>query len=189
MPFIQAKKIRTPQGCNLIPNDKPGWYRWWAPKPALDELLGQYKGYGDLLPHLTCKDEQYLIYVGIAVRESILARLRWHIIPTVPQTLPNVRSGRLSTLRQSISSLVGRDQLDTQATDNLIDQLTVEYFPCPHPIGSQEAKDFIEECELKELENNAVPLNIQNNGHTHIQAFKTYLKLSRKEAKQHALNQ
>ena len=104
-----------------------------------------------MLPHLTNKKirgvDYYYIYVGIAVKESIRDRLNWHI--NQHHTISSVKSGILSTLRQTISSLVAGNQFDEKTTNSLIDLLFVEYFPINLEIKSDKAKEKIENIEKK----------------------------------------
>lgn len=185
--IIPASTLRTPAGINGVSNSCPGWYRWWAPKEALRQLLGTH--FNDLFPHLTQGENQlaglYYIYVGVAIRESIRARLNWHV--NQRHTLSCVRSGTLSTLRQSIASLVGQNQLDENATNALIDQLMIEYFTATDPIKSLRAKAHLVQAEAQELVTHALPLNIKSNHNKHTQRFKQTLKAARSAAKQNAL--
>ena len=153
--IILAKDLRKTKLIKTIPKDKPGWYKWWALKEVLEKLLNskyiknEHLSY--LLPHLTNKKirgvDYYYIYVGIAVKESIRDRLNWHI--NQHHTISSVKSGILSTLRQTISSLVAGNQFDEKTTNRLIDSLFVEYFPINLEIKSDEAKEKIENIEKK----------------------------------------
>lgn len=185
--IIEAQKLREKMELDRVPSDRPGWYRWWAPPAALQALLGdQYK---QLSPSLSQGLEQlsglYYIYVGVAVKESIRARLNWHV--NQHHTHSCVRHGTLSTLRQSIASLVGSDQMDEAATNALIDQLTIEYFPSSQPIKSAEAKNELEQSERKEMAKHLLPLNIQNNHNPIMSDFKRVLKAARQAARQNYL--
>ena len=184
MPIIEARKLRS-HDLDTVPGDKPGWYRWCATPEATRQLLGTY--FDELRPHLLQGEEGsprqglYCVYVGIAVKESIRARLNWHV--NQRHTVSCVKHGTLSTLRQSVSSLVGKDQGDERATNTLIDQLTVEYFPVDFPIRSEEAKQHIEEKEREKIKNHVIPLNIQNNHQPILADFKRALKKARKDAR------
>lgn len=181
--IILAERLRHPEELERVPNDQPGWYRWWAPKIALRQLLGNAfdtiqleltQGHGSLAGN-------WCVYVGVAVKESIRARLNWHV--NQKHVFTCIKHGTLSTLRQSISSLVGTDQGDEMATNQLIDQLTIEYFPVDMPIRSPEAKIYVEQIEREEMTINALPLNIQHNHHPAIIDFKKSLSAKRKAAK------
>jgi hypothetical protein len=184
MPIIKASLLRNPIELAKFPKDKPGWYRWWAPDVALQKLLGQH--YAALAPKLTQGvgplDGQSCIYVGVAIKESIRDRLNWHV--NQQHTRSCVKHGTLSTLRQSIASLVGTCQADEAATNRIIDLLTIEYFPVDLPIKSTTAKKCIDVIEKDEMQKKALPLNIQSNHHKDVAIFKPALKLARKAAKQ-----
>jgi len=183
--IVKARLLRDSKELGKVPNDKPGWYRWWADEMALKNLLGDHfaglspgltKGTGPDLDGLSC------LYVGVAIKESIRARLNWHI--NQKHSRSSVKHVTLSTLRQSIASLVGVDQGDEAATNQLIDLLTVEYHAVDSPIKSPAAKKHIEEMELSEIKTHILPLNIKSNKRPEIAAFKKHLKAARKMAKQ-----
>ncbi len=184
MATVLAISLRNPLQLASVPSDKPGWYRWWAPEETLTLLLGDH--YQVLSPHLT-KGQGTLaglscIYVGVAVKESIRARLNWHV--NQKHTSSCIKCGALSTLRQTISSLVGHSQADESATNRLIDQLTIEYFPVDMPIRSLEAKTYVEQIESDEMLAKVLPLNIRHNRQPVIADFKKSLTAARKAAKQ-----
>jgi hypothetical protein len=185
--IVAAKDLRKKSELDRVPHDRPGWYRWWASPAALKALLGDHNE--SLAPRLSQGSGPLTglsyIYVGVAVKESIQARLNWHV--NQHHTRNCVWHGTLSTLRQSIASLVGQDQLDEAATNVLIDQLTIEYFPLTQPIKSPEAKTSLEQCERKEMGQHVLPLNIQHNHNLVISDFKNVLKAARKAAKQSCL--
>ena len=186
---INAKELRNKESLSKVPKDMPGWYRWWAPKEALELLLNSpyidKKYLGDLLPYLTTKDingkKYYYIYVGIAVKEAINNRLNWHI--NQQHTKNNVERGILSTLRQTISSLIAKNQYDKDATNNLIDMLVVEYHTVNLPIKSKDAKEIIENIEKNELDNNVLPLNIRDNKNIIVKKYLEELKNIRRLSK------
>lgn len=187
--IVLAKDLRKKENIEKIPKNKPGWYRWWAPENALVKLLNSKyldKKYLDiLLPKLTQKkingNIYYFIYVGIAVNESIRGRLNWHV--NQHHTESSVKSGFLSTLRKSISSLVAENQFDESATNELIDMLIIEYNTIDFKIHSIEAKNKIEEHECLEINNNVLPLNIKGNKNEYLKEYKKQLKLIRKKSR------
>jgi len=121
------------------------------------------------------------IYVGVAIKESIRSRLNWHV--NQKHSFGSIKHGTLSTLRQSISSLVGISQGDEAATNRLIDLLTVEYFPVALPMGSVQAKTKIEMLERKEMQDLVLPLNIRGNRNPVVAPYKKHLKAARKAGK------
>lgn len=186
---IDAKKLRENDYVRDIPNNMPGWYKWWAPQKALKILLDSpyisKKYYSDLLPNLTTKNidgtRYYYVYVGIAVKESIRERLNWHV--NQHHSKSSVESGFLSTLRQTISSLVAGNQYDENATNKLIDMLIIEYYPVDKSVKSKQAKEEIEKIEKEELANNMLPLNLKDNKNSIIKDYLKNLSQVRKKSK------
>ena len=186
---VLAKDLRKPKYLHKIPNDKPGWYQWWASIKALELLLNSpyisKKYMADLFPLLHRReykgDYYYCIYTGIATKGSIRSRLNWHVNQHHTETA--VRSGTLSTLRQTISSLIAGNQYDEFATNELIDMLLVEYSAMNYQIKSAEAMSIIEQIEHDEQSKYILPLNIKGNYHTAIQPFLQELREVRKRSK------
>ncbi len=147
--LVDASELRDPSQLNQVSDDQPGWYRWWAPIASVERLLDSpwisEKCMTKLLPYLTAGkgrlEGYYAIYVGVAVNEPIRSRLDWHV--NQKHTLSAIRSGTLSTFRQSISSLVSADQADEINTNEFLDTLKIEYQVLPHPIKSEEAATAI----------------------------------------------
>ena len=109
--IINAKELRNKEALLNIPNDLPGYYKWWAEKTELDIiLLALDVDYTEMFSLIEQRDGLYCIYVGIAAKESIRKRLDWHVNDT--HTPSRVLNGTLSTLRQSISSVVAHNQYD-----------------------------------------------------------------------------
>ena len=187
--IVLAKVLRQKDRLELIPNDKPGWYRWWASSEALKLLLDSKflsRTYCDeILPFLTKRTDKqttlYSLYVGTASKGSIRQRLNWHI--NQEHTTSTVLHGTLSTLRQSISSLVAGNQYDEVATNKLIDMLAIEYIVVDSPIRSENTKAVIEQIELDELTNRVYPLNIMKNRQPCIQSFRRELSKIRSNSK------
>ena len=184
---VSAKVLRQKDMLALIPDDKPGWYRWWAPQKALESLLNSpyiSKPYlNELIPHLCSymrEQEYFYIYVGVAINESIRDRLNWHI--NQRHTESAVKSGFLSTLRKTISSLVAGDQYNESATNELIDQLIVEYSAMDLPIKDPTAKSVITSIEDIEIQKHVIPLNIKGNKRSVLKPFLLELKKSRKQS-------
>lgn len=187
--IAEAKKLREKKYLNEIPKDMPGWYKWWATKEALKMLLDspyiQNKYFKNLLPHLTTKKingkNYYYIYVGVAIKESIRDRLNWHV--NQHHSKSSVESGFLSTLRQTISSLVAGNQYDEVTTNQLIDKLVIEYYPVNLPIKSKDAKEKIESIEKQEITNNVLPLNLKDNKNNIVKSYLKELSKVRKSSK------
>lgn len=119
--------------------------------------------------------------MGIAVNESIRKRINWHVNDS--HTKSRVENGTLSTLRQSISSIVAEDQYNKIETDKFIDKLKIEYFTLNYPISSEEAKKELERIEKELLIQNLHLLNIKDNKHPLAKPIIKKLKHLRKISK------
>lgn len=180
--MVLAKELRKKENLEKIPNDKTGYYKWWADRTSLDVLLEKLNvEFNDIELYLEKKDNLFCIYVGIAVKESIRDRLNWHI--NDKHDLSRVNSGFLSTFRKSISSVVLHNQYDKEGTNNFIDKLYVEYFIGHYPIKSNEAKEEIENIEYELISKYLRILNIKDNKHIKSNEIKKVLKKLRKESK------
>lgn len=180
--MLKAKDLRKKENLKKIPNDKTGYYKWWANKKSLDVLLYNLNvEFDDIKYDIECKNNLYCIYVGIAVKESIQDRLNWHI--NDKHDISRVKSGFLSTFRKSISSVVLHNQYDKDGTNEFIDKLYVEYFVGKYPIKSVEAKKEIENKELEIMSKYLRILNIKDNKHIKAYEIKKALKKLRKESK------
>ncbi len=181
--MINAKELRNKAELLNIPNDLPGYYKWWAEKPELDIiLLALNADYSELSSLMEQKDGLYCIYIGIAAKESIRKRLDWHVNDS--HTSSRVLSGTLSTLRQSISSVVAHNQFDKDATDAFIDKLKIEWFTIDDPIKSETAIDNLHTIERKIMSEHLYVLNIQDNKFPQAQPIKKRLSALRKSSKQ-----
>jgi hypothetical protein len=186
---IQAKLLRGIKALESIPDNHPGWYCWWAKetevKILLDSQFLAHKYFDELAAKLHqgsgSLQNYYYIYTGIAVKESIRARLNWHI--NQRHTESAVKHGTLSTLRQTFSSLVAGDQYNEFATNDFIDKLMVEYFPVKYQIMSTEAKTFLEKNEDNEMNEYILVLNIKGNNHTEVKDFRKELSQLRSGSK------
>lgn len=191
--FVPARNLRLREALRQIP-DKPGWYRWWAPESVAAQLLNSpyiSASYMEALSlhlwrhKLRTADNYYYIclYVGVAIKESVRDRLNWHI--NQRHTENAIKSGTLSTLRRTLSSLVAGDQYDEAATNAVIDQMVVEYYAMDYPIKSELAKSEILKIEDGEMEQHILPLNIMGNRHAILQSFLADLKKARKASNPH----
>lgn len=182
---VKASCLRDKNNLEAIPQC-PGYYKWWAGRAALQVILDRLDMcFEDICSQLEMKGEMFCIYVGVAIKESVRARLDWHI--NQKHTYTPVKCGTLSTLRQTISSIVGSSMADENATNEFIDMLTVEYFLSEQPIKSAAAFDEIHAIERQLLSSNYLYiLNIQDNKHA--LAPTKQLRELRKQAKIKALN-
>ena len=122
----------------------------------------------------------YCIYIGIAEKESIRNRLNWHINQEHKPSA--IKSGYLSTLRQSLSSLLSQNQKDEEVTNQFIDKLYIEYFDV-----AEEDKKELRKKEKAEMEKYLYILNIHGNHHSKVGEIKKILRKIRKAGKQKAL--
>lgn len=167
---------------SLIPNDKPGYYKWWAKENDLDILLTQLNvDFSEKVYMEKNTSGLYCICVGIAAKESIQQRLDWHINDT--HTTSRVQNGTLSTLRQSISSVIVGNQYDKNATNEFIDRLSVEWFTIDEAIKKPEAIETLHSIEKNIIAEHLYLLNIQNNKNPRSTQIKKDLKRLRKASK------
>lgn len=179
--MIEAKTLRNKENIKRI-EIGPGYYKWWAKQSELDVILDALEvNFDDVKSAIETKENLYCIYVGIAVNESVRQRLNWHV--NDQHTKSKVKNGTLSTLRQSISSIVAHNQYDKKASDDFIDKLSVEYFISTHPVKSPEAKQELHTTEKQLLDSHLRVLNIQCNNHPLAKKMKKRLKHLRKISK------
>jgi len=191
VPITPAKLLRNPAELAKLPGDRPGWYRWWAPEAEARALLDSPylpQKYSPSLLAMLPRGNGVLadfcaVYTGIAVKEPLRARLDWHINQRHRESA--VKSGTLSTLRQTLSSLLAGDLMNETAANAFIDKLLVEYYPLDLPVGSEEAKRFLESNEQKEMDERLFILNIKDNRRSEAQSFIRDLKRARKIGKTH----
>ena len=160
--MIQAKKLRTPAVMQKVP-DCPGYYKWWAKKEELDTVLKALGvKFSDVSASLEKKGDYFCLYVGIAA-QSLRKRVNWHLNDT--HTVQRVNSKVLSTLRQTVSSLIAKNQYFKKATDDFLDKLCFEWFPLDTEVPTDETKGELHGIERKIMSEHFYPLNIQDNGH------------------------
>lgn len=180
--MYKANGFRNKDALKMIPGDRPGYYKWWASKDDFLRLLSALDvPFEEINADVEQKDGLWCVYVGIAAKESIRSRINWHI--NDPHTESKVKSGTLSTLRQSIASLVAGNQFDKVATDSFIDGLSFEVFPVEGEIGSCDVTCKLHDAERKMLGDRLCILNIQDNCHVKAAEIKKKLKALRKASK------
>lgn len=163
--LIQANKLRDKSSLKNIIENKPGYYKWWAEKKEVILLLKHLDLKTSIIDSLEKNNNKFCIYIGVAIKESVRDRLDWHINKINSPSA--VRNGTLSTLRQTISSILFQDMNLTNETNEFIDKLYVQPFYINKPIKSQEAKEIIHNIEIDFLahSDNLYLLNIQDNKH------------------------
>lgn len=180
--MISAKQLRE----KIDIENKPGYYKWWAQKEEFDILLEKLDiNIDDIKNSLEIKANLYCIYVGIAVNESVGDRLNWHI--NDKHSFSKIKFKTLSTLRQTISSIISNNQADEKGTNEFIDKLKVEYFLFDYPIKSDEAEYKLNTIEKDLLQKNLYILNIRDNNHILSEPIKKKLKKLRKDSRAKAL--
>lgn len=181
---IQASLLRIKENLKRI-SDKPGYYKWWAKKEDVEILLEKLDvdiTFEDIESDIEKKEDMdlYCIYIGIAEKESIRNRLNWHV--NQGHKFSAIKSGYLSTLRQSLSSLLSHNQKDEEVTNQFIDKLYIEYFEI-----TEEAEGELRKIEKEAMEKYLYILNIQGNHHPKVGEIKKKLKELRKAGKEKAL--
>ena len=180
--IFEAKELRNKEVLKTIPNNKPGYYKWWAKQSDIILLLeGLEVSFDEVKQYIEYKNGYYCIYIGIAAKESIRNRLNWHINDR--HTESRVKNGTLSTLRQSISSIISHNQYDKEYTNNFIDNLKVEYFTIEDEIKSVSAKEKLHSIEIESMSKYMYILNIMDNHFEYGQGIKNKLKALRKTSK------
>ena len=172
---MSVAELRRLIVCKQSPIEKvSGVYRWWFKEEAAKVLVSK-------IPNATitnCQvrfigEERYVaLYFGIS--KDLRRRIKWHICQK--HTPPAVKSGFLSTLRQTISAMLNVDMTQSQNSVNtLMDEC------CHLEWGYTEDA---EEIETKELSQNKYiyPLNNAKNKTVSKEHLK-YLTKFRKEHK------
>lgn len=131
----------------------PVVYKWW-----FYEVPSAIISYVDM-SRIVTKDidgkKYYLLYVGVGI--SCQGRFSWHIIQH--HTRSSVQSGFLSTLRKTVSALLGLDMTRSENNVNkYIDECYLEWEFYPG-----ETKTDLEKRETCLLKSGYFPLNIQKN--------------------------
>ncbi len=177
-----ASELRKKEVLGKVSDKKPGYYKWWAQQNEFDLILKELGlTHDDIDKDVLKEDGWYCIYIGIAGNESIRKRLKWHV--SDHHTASKIKHGTLSTLRQSISSIIAHDQFAEDATNEFIDKLKIEYHDVEEGI-SKETKGKLEKIEKKAMDANWYVLNIQcNNYSDKAKETKRRLKTLRKQSK------
>ena len=124
--IVAAKDLRKDTEIKKIP-EGIGYYKWFASIDDLKMILNKLELSFDSIPSDQWEIENglYCIYLGIA-RKSLRERLDWHV--NNHHTLKFVSSGYLSSLRQSLSSILFSDQSKEKETNDFIDRLLIHYY-------------------------------------------------------------
>lgn len=127
------------------------------PEESAKSLLSALNGVDyESIEKKTINDKQYwCLYFGSS--SDLVQRFYWHT--TQAHSATAIKSGTLSTLRQTICALLKINQSDATAKQKVDDILDECYWEWYATSSIEEAK----EIEKKELKNGYYPLNIQNN--------------------------
>ena len=78
--LIDAKSLRDKTMLKQIPNNKPGYYKWWAREEDIIFLFNKLGfEFVDYKQDIETNNGFFCIYVGVAIKGSIRDRLDWHI--------------------------------------------------------------------------------------------------------------
>ena len=156
--LIAVRILREQLECKSCGIEKqPGVYRWWFKEKAAQTLLENLPLIQEELAKIQTQEiegESYLaLYFGIS--KDMLARAKWH---TLQKHSPSaVKRGTLSTLRQTISALLGKDMSKSRDKVNefMDDNCYWEWDYSKNPKA-------VENAELSSVDK-CYPLNIQEN--------------------------
>lgn len=156
--LIKASKLRDKNNLENMVEDKPGYYKWWAEINEVNLLFEKLGLVPSIVNELEKNGDKYCVYIGVAIKESVRNRLNWHINQINSPSA--IKSGTLSTLRQTISSVLFEDMRLTNETNEFVNKLYVEPF-------YNNDKEKIHEIEINSLTNRVYLylLNIQDNKH------------------------
>ncbi len=134
----------------------PGYYTWWLDEEGMRQILSPLNGidYSRIMKKLIGGKDYYALYFGIS--SNLNNRIKWHI--SQHHTQSSAKSGYLSTLRQTISALLGIDMTKSEQAVNkfMDDHCWLEFDNCAsHVVAKQ--------MEKNTLHNGYYPLNIQGN--------------------------
>ena len=182
--MIKASSLRNLEGLKKI-SSKSGIYKWWVSKIELDFILKTLNvSFSEIENALETKEGLFCVYVGIA-KKSLRERLNWHVNDS--HTAQRVESGTLSTLRQTIASIVSHNQYDKASTDLFIDKMFVEDCLVDCSAVPDKAAEILHTVEKNLLIRYLRILNIQDNHHPLSTPIKTTLKELRKQSRNKAL--
>lgn len=170
---VGAVKAQDPRFRD-IPKE-PGVYRWWFPRDLAEKLLKPLTGVDtkQISKEIVDGEEYWCLYLGIA--KDLRQRIRWHACQKHSPSA--VKHGFLSTLRQSISALLGLDQ--TMSAADVSDVLEKCYWDwCPTA-----TKGDAEDIEKEQLISGYFSINIQGNKNADPAVIKRLKELRKKHKK------
>lgn len=154
---------------------EPGVYRWWFPRDLAEKLLKPLADVDtkQISKEIVDGEEYWCLYVGIA--KDLRQRIRWHACQKHSPSA--VKHGFLSTLRQSISALLGLDQ--TMSAADVSDVLEKCYWDWSPTATKEDAEDI----EKEQLISGYFPINIQGNKNVDPAVIKRLKELRKKHKK------
>ena len=166
-PFSASSK-----NANTFPELK-GIYFWFLTEDGLRLFSKNLSSETDLLPNSFLTSKGYLVYIGQAGcrktnnnKGNLRQRIKWHINET--HKFSSVKSGVLSTLRQTLGALLSDDLLEHNGveTETIINDFMEQYFTIYYisydGMDSEVVKDVLADEKL--LINQIMPLlNIKGN--------------------------
>ena len=171
---VGAVKAQDPRFRD-IPKE-PGVYRWWFPRDLAEKLLEPLAGVDTKQiskKKIIDGKEYWCLYFGIA--KDLRQRIRWHACQKHSPSA--VKHGFLSTLRQSISALLGLDQtMSAAAVSDVLEQCYWDWCPTV-------TKEKAEAIEKERLSNEYFPINIQGNKEVDLSVIKQLKELRKKHKK------
>lgn len=176
MTFKNKKKVSEIRSSKDGIGKDVGIYCWWFRDDCVETLLKRVFREVDFERLQKAKEQHKVIdgvkytalYIGIAAgKNGVLGRFKWHI--EQKHTVSNVTRGYLSTLRRTLSALLGfkllksgtevnlksQEKLNTFINENCV--LEWSYYP-------GKTKKELETKENKNINAGYFPLNIQGNG-------------------------
>lgn len=145
------KELRNDLTCV---DEKPGYYTWWFDKTGTVLLLKALPAID--MSKIQEKDAYFALYFGIA--NNCRERINWHI--NQKHRVSAVKSGYLSTLRKTLSALLGKDMTQSEEAVNQFMDAHCQW-TCEYTLSRKDAEDR----ETEELTHKPYlyPLNIQKN--------------------------
>ena len=159
--FESVAQLRTMMANKTLPvENTSGVYRWWFKEDVAQLLLSKLPNVDT--EHISKRifdgDNNYYWALYFGISKNLKQRIVWHISQTHTPTA--VKSGFLSTLRQTISALLNQDMTKSQnAINNIMDS------SCYWEWDYTETETEAENIETKELSQNSYiyPLNVAKN--------------------------
>lgn len=147
LPLLKSKDCPVPKA--------PGVYRWWFERKAAEQLLEPLQGVDTarILKENIDGKEWWCLYFGIS--KDLRMRVKWHV--TQQHSASAVKSGFLSTLRQTITALLRKPASSSE------DCVNEKLYACMWDWMPTATLDDAKAMEKDMLSKGYFPLNLQNN--------------------------